>query len=683
MGKKKAKTRTKPTEAVRAPTKVPAGLLVAVAALALIAFLPALKNGFTHWDDNTYVTDNPLVASLSWGHIKTIFTTPHYGVYVPLAMVSYALERAAFGPGPAAPHAVNVALHAAVAALAFWLFFLLLGRNGPAAFAAAALFAVHPLRVESVAWISERKDLLCALFFVWALLAYARGGESGRRRLLVRTWFLFLAALLSKPMALSLPFVLLAMDGLATGRISRKAFREKIPFFALAVVFGFVALWANQPGDVPPGAAPAAGLIGALFQKAAIASFSIAFYVLKTLLPLKLSALYPYSGALSSLPPVLLLASPVILGLLAAAIVAGWRRSRRTAFGVMFFVMTLIPVLQLVALPGNTIVADRYAYIPGLGAAFLAGALLASESVRKNRTARIALAAAAAVLILAYSIATFARCRVWKDDRALWTDAAAKYPATAVAHDKLGLVYAGDGDAEAAVAEYGKAIALDGSYAGAYNNRAVALRRLKRYDEAAADYAQVIEINPSFADAHFNLGNLYRETGRNAEAVEAYGKALLKNPNSAPIYNNRALAYVALRDADKAQLDFAKALKIDPDYDAARFNRGILLVEIGRYRSALTDLDAAVKRNASIPNLYLARGLAYAGLGEYAAAMTELNEALRLKPDDPDALNQRIRVWLMMRDGASAAAEVARLRALGLAVDPALVRAADRLGDRK
>jgi tetratricopeptide (TPR) repeat protein len=681
MGKNK--DQKKKAAAVEAPKKMPVGLLLAVAALTFVSFIPALTNGFTHWDDNIYVTDNPLIASLSWGNLKAIFTTSHYGVYVPLTMVSYSLEYAVFGKNPAAFHTTNVVLHAVNAGLVFWLFFLLFGGNGPAAFVAAALFGVHPLRVESVAWIAERKDLLCGLFFLMSLISYRRYGESGNRRLLRRSLLLFLCSLLSKPMALTLPFVLLLMDYLASGRLTRKAWTEKIPFFALSLVFAVIALLANQPGDVPPGAVAGASLLAAGLHKAVLAVFSTAFYTVKTLLPFKLAAVYPYTDSTAGLSPALLYASPVILALLAAALVFALRRSRKIVFGLAFFFLTLVPILQLVSLPGNTIVADRYTYIPGLGLAFLAGVLLTSVFANKLKPARLALPVLFAGIILAFSASTFARCRVWRDDRSLWSDVLKKYPDVAVAHDKYGLVLAGDGDQEAAVEEYGRAIALDGAYAGAYNNRAVALRRLKRYDQAAADYAKVIELNPSFADAIYNYGNLYQEIGRNEKAVELYGLAIQRNPKSAPIYNNRGLSYIALNDLEKARADFSKALEIDPAFDLPRVNRGILLVQLGRYAEALEDLDAVVRRNASIPNVYLARGLAWAGQGNFDRALAELDAALRLKPDYEDALNQRIRVWLMKRDGASAAAEIARLGSLGYRIDPELVRAADSLNIRK
>ncbi len=671
MGKKK------PPAAVEAPKKIPAGLLLAVVGLTLVAFLPALTNGFTHWDDDVYVTDNPLVASLTWDHLKAIFTTSHYGVYVPLTMLSYSLEYALFGKNPAAFHATNVVLHVVNAGLVFGLFFWLFGGNGLAAFFAAALFSVHPLRVESVAWIAERKDLLCALFFFLSLLSFRRYGESGNRRFLRRSLVLFLCSLLSKPMALTLPFVLLLMDHLASGRITHKALREKIPFFALSLVFVVIAVLANQPGDTPPAAAP--GLLALVFQKTAVALFSLAFYLLKILLPFKLAAVYPYTEKIAGLPPVLLYAAPVVFAVLAAAAVLALKRSKKVFFGLGFFVLTLVPILQLVSLPGNTIVADRYTYIPGLGITFLAGLLLAGDFRAKLRPAKVLLPIALGAVILALSVSTFGRCRVWKDDRSLWTDVLEKYPDVAVAHDKLGLVRAADGDQETAIEEYSRAIALDGSYAGAYNNRAVANGRLKRYDQALADYEKVIDLNPSYADAFYNLGNLYHEIGRDESAVEIYGRALEKTPKSAPIYNNRGLSYVALNELEKARADFSKAVEIDPAFALPRINRGLLLVQLGRFDESFEDLNAAVAMNPRIPNVYLARGLAFAGKGDYDKALSDFDAVLRLKPDDEEALNQRVRLFLMKKDAKAALEEIDRLQARGFRIDPALVQWAEKL----
>lgn len=642
--------------AVEPLKKIPAGLLLAVLVLTFVSFIPALSGGFTQWDDNVYVTDNPLVASLTWDHVKTLFTTSHYGVYVPLTMLSYSLDYALFGRNPAAFHATSVVLHVVNAGLVFGLFFLLFGGNGLAAFFAAALFSVHPLRVESVAWIAERKDLLCALFFFLSLLSYRRFGESGNRRFLRRSLAFFLCSLLSKPMALTLPFVLLLLDHLAGGRITRKSLRDKVPFFALSLVFAVVAVLANQPGDTPPGAV-VQGLPALLFQKAAVALFSVTFYLLKTLLPFKLAALYPFTDRLAGLPPALLYAAPFVFAILLTVAVRAYKRSNRIFFGLGFFMLTLVPILQLVSLPGNTIVADRYLYIPGFGLAFLAGLLLTDSFGKRFRPAKALGPIVFGVAVLALSLSTFGRCRVWKDDRSLWTDVLEKYPDVAVAHNKLGLLRVADGNPEAAIEEYGRAIALDPTYVGAFNNRAIANRRLKRYDQAAADYEKVIALNPSIADAFYNYGILLHEIGRDEKAVELYGRALEKAPKSAPIFNNRGLAYIALNETEKARADFGKAIEIDPAFEVPRINRGILLVQLGRFDESFEDLNAAVAMNPGIPNVFLARGLAFAGKGDYAKALSDIEAALKLKPDFEEALSQRARVLLLKKEAEPAKKE--------------------------
>jgi tetratricopeptide (TPR) repeat protein len=639
----------------KAPKKFPVVWLLAILGLTLVSFFPALTNGFTQWDDNIYVTENPLIASLSLSNIVSIFSTSHNGVYVPLTMTSYALENAVFGKNPKVFHATNVILHLANAGLVAWLLFLFFKRETVPAVIAAALFSVHPLRVESVAWVAERKDLLCALFFFLSLLSYGRYAETANRRFLRRSLILFLCSLLSKPMALTLPFVLLLMDATIFGRAGRKAVVEKIPFFGLSLAFAVIAVLANDQS--PLRTAAATGVIAAGVRKTAVVLYSFGFYVLKILFPTKLAAVYPYTEKIDSLDPALLYLSPVIFALLTFVAVRAYKRSKPLFFGLVFFGLTLIPILQVISLPGNTIVADRYSYIPGFGAAAIAGLAVAAPSVKKKRGGRILLPAVFAGLIAVFAVSTFARCRVWKNDPTLWNDVLEKYPRVAVAHNKIGLLRAEAGNLEAAIEEYDRAIAIDDAYVGAYNNRAIANRMLRRYDPAVADYDKIISLTPSYTDAFYNLGNLYHEIGREKEAVEAYGRALQLAPKSAKVYNNRGMAYIALDDLDRAYADFSKALEIQPNFDLALVNRGLVLTQLKRFDEAIEDLNLAVRTNPKIPSAHFALGLAYEAKGDYPKALAEMDAAIGLKPDFEEAVRQRQRIALLIKNDAPSGAE--------------------------
>lgn len=645
--------------------------LLVILLVTFVAFSPSLTNGFTDWDDNIYVSQNPLVERLSWENLKTIFTTSHNGIYVPLSMVSYSIEFALFGKNPAANHATNLILHLLNCLLVFWFFCQISQKKVALAFIVGILFGIHPLHVESVAWISERKDVLYTFFFFLALGSYLRYGRDGNKRAYGLTLVFFLLSLLSKPMGITFPLILVLIDYFKTGGIQKKRLVEKAPFFLLSLVFAIGAIFASRPQAASLAVGTAAASVPPV-HKMILAAYAVGFYVIKIFFPVKLAALYPYRETLGSLNPLLLALSPVILAALAAAVGFSLRSTKKILFGIFFFLATLSPILQLISVPGNSIVADRYTYVAGLGIFYLAGVFLTWNLWDRVKPAKLIGAVAFVCLVVILSLATCRRCHVWKDDMALWKDVLQKYPNVPVAHNKIGLAYAGHGDFETAVTEYNEALALDSSYAGAYNNRAVAYRRLKKYDKALADYTKAIELNPRSADLYYNFGNLYHELGMYDRAIEQYTEALRVAPRSARIYNNRGLSFTAKGEIEGAIADYSKAIEILPTFDLAFMNRGIALSYLGQYGKALADLDKAIEWNPENAAAYFGRGLTYAKTKEYEKALADFDRAIAIKPDYEDALNKRIYVYLVRKDFEKAWREIERLQSLGVTIEPAL-----------
>jgi tetratricopeptide (TPR) repeat protein len=510
------------------------------------------------------------------------------------------------GLSPRIYHLGNVLLHLlntfAVFLLARALFTL---RREPRAaqmgLVAALFFGVHPLHVESVAWVVGRKDLLYGLFFLGSLVAYCKYLSSKAARYYVLSLAAFTLSLLSKGQAVTLPVILLAIDlvsgrlrgaaGKAGAQAESPALLEKVPFFVLAIIFGIIAISAQQQGQ-------AVGDVTAypLAQRIAFASYGLVQYVWKLLLPLNLSAFYPYFIRPGEALPVPYWIYPLVV---TAAVVILIRVSRQRpwiAFGLAFFLINLLLVLQLLPV-GNAIMADRYAYLASFGFFLIVALLHRIWSARvRGVLPTVAIAAVAALL----ASITFARSQVWHDSNALWSDVIAKHPEAPIAWNNRGIYRKDTGDLAGAISDYSRALELDPRYSLAYTNRAVARQRLGDLEGALQDLDRSIELEANDSAAHVNRG----------------------------------VVRIRLGQPDRALADFTRAIELNPDNAAAYANRGTLRSNSGDYTAALSDLDRALYLNPGQPDALIARALARSGSGDPASALVDLDEALRLRPDN-------------------------------------------------
>lgn len=526
------------------------GALVAV--ITALVFSPSLRNGFTNWDDDAYVTANAAIREINADNLRKILTSS-YGYYHPLPGLTFMLEYALFGMKPAGYHATNVLLHCICAVIVFAFLSALSGSHA-AGFLAALLFAVHPLRVESVAWITERKGLLSYLFYLLSLLAYVRYAQEGRVRSYCACVCFFAISLLSKPMAVSLPFVLLCVDWFLHKRIGVRRLLEKAPFLAIAAAWIAVSYFTQESVGALAQSPP-------LLVRLCLPFYGILFYVVTTAVPLHLSALYPMPLAPAPAVKVqLVLSLPLVIGL-------GWavwrsrRLTRKILFGSLFFLFTVLPVLQLVPV-GSFAVADRYSYLAAVGIAFILAEgviYLYREKIRHREAARSALLAGLALLLFSWSLMAVKRCGVWNNSITLWSDALRHYP-SAIAYNNRGTAYAETGQAGKAIADFTQSIRCDPAFAKAYNNRGIAFVTMGNADRALADFSKTVLL----------------DTG-NFEA-----------------FSNRGIMYVYKREFDSAIADFSRALAIKPDYADAYANRGIAHRGKGLHALAVSDFDKAI-----------------------------------------------------------------------------------------
>ncbi len=574
------------------------GLILLV---TFLAYYPSLHNGFTNWDDDQYVTANLGIRDLSRAGLASLLTGFTAANWHPLTMLTYALEYRRFGLDPRGYHAVNLSLHLLNTLLVFWVV-QFLGAGTAASLAAALLFGVHPLHVESVAWVAELKDVLSACFFLLALIAWLRYRSSGRPPVFYALALAgTLLSLLAKPMGVSLPLVFLLADWRQAGRLERRDWLEQVPFALLAAASAGLTLVAQKSGK-----ALLEENYLAFSQNLAVAARGVFFYLGKFLLPIHLSAFYPYpfdGGA--DLPPAFILWVPAAAFLLTLFLLMA-RRSRTILFGGGFFLVVLLPVLQLVPV-GSTMAADRYAYLPSLGLCYLAGVGCSRWTLCFRRPGWRRLPAAvliAASLVLA--ALTWQRTRVWMDGVTLWSDVLATHPRSFRALNSRGDAYLAKGDLDRAVADYQRAL------------------------KGKPDH-------PGNALAHARLGNLFLRQGRSREAVAAYTRAVELAPRLAMLQNDLGLALDADGRRSEAMDRFRRALELDPRFADAHLNLGIALAETGSPDQAIDHYRSALRINPDLWEAHFNLAADLEAQGRLSEAGDHYRAALRLAPGSREA----------------------------------------------
>ena len=508
-------------------------LAVAVAVVAVVVYLPALANTFTNWDDPGYVTENSHLGSFDAHFLTWAFTTFRQAGWNPLTWISLGIDHALFGLDPWGYHLTNVLLHGATTLAVVLLVGTLFsrawnafdGRVLVAAVVAGMIFAVHPLHVESVAWVSERKDVLFGLFYVVALLFYLRFTEHHRRADYFASLGAFALALLAKPMAVSLPLVLVILDVYLLGRFSKPGgihvIVEKIPFVALGIASSVVTIMAQWHGGA------VARHIG-LGERLWIAERAFGFYLAKTAWPTNLVPMYPLESQFSPWRWDYLLSLALVLGASLTAVVLRRRVPLVSALWAAYVAM-LLPAVSIVL--GEQAAADRHMYLPLLVPAI--GIAVAVVHVwQAGRKFQIAALAAAIVTAVALSVLTARQIGVWRDTRALWTWVIEKAPGAAMAHYNFGEYLREQGDLERAGQCWRRAAELEPSFSWPLNQLGNLALLQGRVDEAHTYFERATRVNMYDAEAQLNFANLLEEQGQLAEARAHYEVFLRVAPPS-------------------------------------------------------------------------------------------------------------------------------------------------------
>lgn len=561
-------------------------------------YTTAFDHEFTAWDDPDYVTENVFVRNQDYGALSKAVVSNNYH---PLTMFSLAWNAAP--PLTPRPFLVtNAFLHALNAGLVFWLALLLSRRRISVAFWTALLFGIHPMHVESVAWISERKDLLYVFFFLAGAIAYQRYLERRTMPWLAGAFALFVLSCLSKGMAVVFPLVMVLQDVWERRRvIETRSLLEKAPFFLVAFVFGRIALDVQGGGDLHglltrttvhlKGIADT--LPYATWERILLPTYGFAGYLVKLFVPVEQSAFYPYPAP-GTLGPVHAAAALVFVGVL-ALIVWDFRRTRLFTFGLGWYLVTILPVLQWLPV-GEAIMAERYTYLSYVGPLFtLSAAVLSLAGVARQRR-RIAFAALACFAAVC-AVLTVRQIGVWRNSEALWTQVIEHHPRAEMA----------------------------------YVARGNARGREGRIQEALSDLRTARSLGSERYDLFDGLGNAYGALNQLDSSVVLYTRALAVNPNAGRTYSNRAVALVRLNRPQEALDDLERAQTLLAGADVnLHTTRADAYLQLSRFREAAAEYDRAIDLGARGAMVYNNRAIARWNLGDVAGAEADVAEARRL-----------------------------------------------------
>jgi protein O-mannosyl-transferase len=620
------------------------GAALILSAIVIWTFLPSLDNGFIEFDESAYVEQLFTQGGLTTSNVARAFTEPVAANWHPLTVLSHLLDCSLYGLEPAGHHLTNLFLHT----LNSVLLFLLLRqwtRSTWCGLLASALFALHPLRVESVAWISERKDLLSGLFWILTLWAYgkytycmrkapehqpaAHLANAFRSSFYWLALLLFALGLMSKPVMVTLPFVLLLVDVWPLDRWKAIPWKslatEKLPFLILAAVLSLITFFVQRSGGMMTEMAgiPVEGRI-------LNAMVSYTRYLRKLLWPVDLCALYPHPG---HWPTGVALGAAFTLAAIFSIVMLLRRRTVAPTIGLLWFLGTLVPMIGIVQV-GPQSIADRYTYIPSIGVV-IAVVFGLMEAVRSRKLQQVLMGAG---IIAAMSCIAITRYQIgfWKDDVSVWSRAIEVTQNNFSAHYRLARALGRHGNVDAAIPEYNRAVEIKPDFAEGHCSLGKALALAGRLTEAAAHFRRTLQLQPGHIVAENNLGNLLLRQGKADEALNLFQDALKREPNNPATHANLGYAFLKTGNIDEALRHLQAAVRIQPDNTAAQNNLGWLLSQRGQTDEAIACFQTVLKFEPGSAEAHNNLAGALLAKGETERAIGEFKAAAELQSDSPE-----------------------------------------------
>jgi tetratricopeptide (TPR) repeat protein len=608
---------------------------IGIAALLVITFLvfsPALSFDFVNWDDNVNITENPYVEDLTFDNIKKIFSTHVIGNYNPLSILTFAIETELVGmDNPWFYHLNNILLHLLCVFLVF-RFGMWMRLNFWGSLLLAALFALHPLRVESVTWVTERKDVLYGAFFLAALNRYVR---SVRNRKPDHVWIsvFFILSLLSKIQAVTLPLTMIAVDYYLHKEWKWSFIWKKWWYFLLSLITGLVGIYfLGQQGSIN------ADERFTFIERLLIGTYSLGVYLVKSVVPYQMSPLYPY---LSPFPWHMYLGIPASLAFLGALYYFFRKQQKPVVFGLVFFLFNIFFLLQFLG-AGQGFQADRFTYIAYIGLFFIP-AFYFQRWQNADLRYRNYIPWAVGVLVAIYAFISYRQNYVWKNSEALWTHVIGEFPKTPVPYGNRGNWYRDQGRNQEAIQDYNSALELEPDRHSAYNSRGKLFFDQGNYDQALNDYNKAIEITQTEGEYYVNRGAALAYMKRYDEAISDFEKGLELKPNHAVGYLNRFIILNNLQRYEEALADATKYLLLRPGHADMYYERAIVNRRLNKLEDSRRDIQQAISINPNKGLYYLERSRLEYTQGNKAKALDDALRARQLGKEVDEKYIQTLR----------------------------------------
>jgi len=619
-------------------------IVLIILLITFISFSPSLKNGFTNWDDPKYIQENIHIKTLNADKVKRHFTTFTDSNYLPFVLLSFAIEYHFTEMDPSLYHTTNVILHVLNTLFVFLLIYFLSGRRREVAIIVALGFGIHPMHVESVSWITERKDVLYSFFFLISLIFYFKFTDVKKNKSVfyILSLLFFIFSLLSKSAAVALSVVLILIDFYRGRKFTTKVIIEKIPFILLSVFFGILATISQES---------AISKLEALtvFQRFIFASYGFVMYIVKFIAPLNLSAFYPYpvnTFPIKETLPMIYYISPVIVLGVFAALYFSYKRTRLYIFGILFYFVTIALVLQFVTV-GKAIMADRYSYIPYIGLFYIV-AMLYSKYFHSGKGQLNKFKIPAIALLLIYgsvlSYATFERTKIWRNTLTLFSDVIKKYPNVDTAFKNRGNYYARvTQEYDKALLDFNRCIEINPTEPLIFSNRGNLHGLMGNFELALKDYSKSAELDSTKVETYVNKGVTYIKMKQYIKAIPEFDKAEQIEPGNILIYSNRAYAYLQTGEYEKSIKEYEYVIANSVNNSDNYFYKGIANYRLGKFQEAVKDNTSALQLNPNLGGAYFNRSIAYKKLGEFNNALNDALKAKGMGQNITDAYLEEIR----------------------------------------
>lgn len=609
--------------------------------LTSVLYLPSLKNNFNNWDDNAYITSNPQIILSKHNVYKSFTEGESHRMYAPLTALSHSIVYSIYGLNPKPYILINLIVHL-LNILLLYLFLSLLVKNPYVPLIATALFALHPMQVESVAYAAGRRDVLYTFFYFLCLIFYlqATDGKIKNKIKYGLSLVFALLALLSKGQALTIPLTLILLSLFRGEKWNSKAFWiNKIPYLGLSVIVAYKVFAAPQ---YAAGGFTSMAYIDfkvPFLYRIICACYAFVRYVVLLLCPYKLSLVHPYPIAdeVYYVPKVFY--AYFIVFLVFIFLFSRFAIKKKIWwFGLAFFSVNIVMLLQII--PNSYgIMNDHYVYFAGIGIFLIIASSVSSKFLSKKILIMLYVFFALYFVTLGYL--SYQRIHDFRDSITVWTDVIKKYPGCSVAYNNRGAAYNDLGMNDDAISDISRAIKIKPNYTEALFNRANLYQSRGAHYLAIADYNKAIRSRPNYVEAYNNRGNSYLAIGFYDEAFADFTKALEIMPGFARAYNNRGLVYQAQGQYDKALEDYHHAIELMPDYVKALRNRGLTFQTMGLYRKAIRDFSVIIKYNPDDADAYYNLGVNYDNLQSFDTALQNYNQAIELKKNYIEPINNR------------------------------------------